>query len=524
MFSFYRPALPELCSCGKMHDEECPLIGFANHNHFPPFAELPNIHQLDEEYYIEERVGVYRPKRHWGVVGEIKETCFFIRPRAEIKTKYGETLKVNFHLEGASEPNCFSWSDLKVGNTMVILYAESKVFLDGECGIRQESPVTCMVFPVPLLELTNEYELLLTRLSPPNKACFNCGKPEPEGENLLKCSRCKSALYCNKVCQSQHWKTVHKTLCPSASKLVKLTSVNFDRFERYLTWDFQEPVSLMDTATIGKKMVELISKLVDGVPNNSDTNIGPFEVKNFKNSFILSSLKLFRNSVAKESSTRHHVIDLDGKPSFENDTALLAIAYWQRRLGIAVIDWVFETDGPTPSIVLAMMEMFHEFDTKIIDEGTYLICHAPSESLMYSYSFDFVAFGALALARNRPDRMLIRVLQAPCVSAASSLITAAATMQRPPNVFDLWIRRACRPLSSFRPVDAKKTLVEQLLDIASVPGGEDSSDEERDQSEDVRCAVCRRGKASSSFSKKQLRKNPSKRRCKSCIQADRPCI
>jgi hypothetical protein len=72
---------------------------------------------------------------------------------------------------------------------MVILYAESKVFLDGECGIRQESPVTCMVFPVPIVELTNEYELLLTRLSAPNKACFNCGKQEADGEKLLKCSQ-----------------------------------------------------------------------------------------------------------------------------------------------------------------------------------------------------------------------------------------------------------------------------------------------------------------------------------------------
>jgi hypothetical protein len=235
----------------------------------------------------------------------MKETSFFIRPRVEIETKYRETFKVNFHLEGASEPNCFSWRDLKVGNTMEILYAESKVFLDGECGIRQESPVTCMVFPVTILELTNEYDLLLTRLNPTNKLCFTCGKPEAEGEMLLKCSRCKSALYCNKVCQSKHWKTVHKKLCLSVNKLVKLASVNFDRFERHLTWDFQE------------------------------------------------------------------------------------------------------------------------------------------------------------------------------------------TLRMPGSV-------------------------------APVPRDEDSSDEERDKSEDVRCSACLKGKASSSFSKKQLRKNPSKRRCKSCIQADRP--
>eukprot|EP00033_Pygsuia_biforma_P002636 GCRY01002916.1.p1 GENE.GCRY01002916.1~~GCRY01002916.1.p1 ORF type:complete len:245 (-),score=82.11 GCRY01002916.1:225-959(-) len=43
------------------------------------------------------------------------------------------------------------------------------------------------------------------------RACAACGKRKPEKE-LLVCSRCKAAHYCDANCQRQHWKT-HKTTC-----------------------------------------------------------------------------------------------------------------------------------------------------------------------------------------------------------------------------------------------------------------------------------------------------------------------
>ena len=39
------------------------------------------------------------------------------------------------------------------------------------------------------------------------KLCWECGKPS---ENLMKCSKCKLALYCTKFCQIKDWKRAHK--------------------------------------------------------------------------------------------------------------------------------------------------------------------------------------------------------------------------------------------------------------------------------------------------------------------------
>ena len=43
-------------------------------------------------------------------------------------------------------------------------------------------------------------------------SCFNCGR---RGEHFKKCEGCHFARYCSKKCQRQHWKTNHKTSCPT---------------------------------------------------------------------------------------------------------------------------------------------------------------------------------------------------------------------------------------------------------------------------------------------------------------------
>lgn len=45
--------------------------------------------------------------------------------------------------------------------------------------------------------------------------CANCGAPEGhDGLELRPCSRCKLVSYCEKTCQTQHWKTGgHKERC-----------------------------------------------------------------------------------------------------------------------------------------------------------------------------------------------------------------------------------------------------------------------------------------------------------------------
>ncbi|KAL7545358.1 hypothetical protein ACHAWF_008706 [Thalassiosira exigua] len=50
--------------------------------------------------------------------------------------------------------------------------------------------------------------------------CNNCGMPAAllkieTGKKLLRCARCRIALYCNKECQIDHWKRGHKLKCSS---------------------------------------------------------------------------------------------------------------------------------------------------------------------------------------------------------------------------------------------------------------------------------------------------------------------
>ena len=408
---------------------------------------------------------------------------------------------------------------------MVILEAESKTFFDGGCGIRQEHPGTNMVFPVSSSTLTNEYNLVLTRLNHPTKACFTCGRKEAEGEKLLKCARCKGALYCEKACQLRHWKSAHKRLCSSTSKLVNLAAVDFSTFDHFLTWGFKTPLSTFDEESIGHKMVEYISKLIDGIPKNSDTPIGPITIENFERSFIITSLKRFRDAVVKDSSKRHLVVDQNGPPSLDNDMRLLAIPHWQRLLALTGVDWLIETDGPVPIEMIMAMDVFQQFDTHALPPFAHIIRHLPSETLLYSPDFIVLAFHALETARKNPDRIFIRVLQAPCDPRAASMITEATKAERPPNVFDLWIRRSYYPHSRFRPMDASSTLLEQLLDIQNFRDTDDNdaSNEKHDRSQDIQCAACKLATAKSSFSKNQLRKHSNKIRCKLCVHVDRPC-
>ena len=44
----------------------------------------------------------------------------------------------------------------------------------------------------------------------PNEECWACGV---KGAELKKCTRCKFALYCDKKCQKNDWKRVHKEVC-----------------------------------------------------------------------------------------------------------------------------------------------------------------------------------------------------------------------------------------------------------------------------------------------------------------------
>jgi len=241
MFGYRSSQLPIPCNCGlenihQLWDEEetqkCSNLGVRNHDNFPPFAFIPDENDINLSFYQEDSSGVYQPSRHWCIIGKITidEGLSFARPAVQITTFFGEKVRVFFHLEGGSNPTYFCWEDLKVGNTMCIMYPERHIFLDLQDGIRQESPDHVMVFPASLEAVAAAVE----NISEENGAlsCFVCGESD---KKPLSCGRCKVVFYCGKACQTHHWKTDHKALCNHASKLQKLAHLDWKCWKG--TWE-----------------------------------------------------------------------------------------------------------------------------------------------------------------------------------------------------------------------------------------------------------------------------------------------
>ncbi|UJR29470.1 hypothetical protein I4U23_010682 [Adineta vaga] len=128
------------------------------------------------------------------------------------------------------------------------MYAEKHDFLEGSTGIKQEEGDLLVIFKCPMETLIKTFGSMMAP-----QACFQCGaKTTDQIQNLSledkehsvssnssssssmsvnrllkKCSKCRIALYCNEVCQTQHWKDNHKKLCSSMKYLQMLRELDF---------------------------------------------------------------------------------------------------------------------------------------------------------------------------------------------------------------------------------------------------------------------------------------------------------
>ena len=220
---------------------------------YPPYSELsPEDEYPSLEYYNDDG-GYCTPKRHWCLVAEIVENHTFMRHRQHLilRTRLSlDRFQLVFYLD--KEPastDSFNYDQLKVGNTICVLYAERKRFLDGTQGIRQESADCVHVFKAPLHIVHEEAKKLLqyadTRAAKakavsstsssgagsnlssntvhPFSLCFICGKQETAEAPLSRCAGCHIAVYCSKECQKSHWNLSHKALCKDSEKLLRLS-------------------------------------------------------------------------------------------------------------------------------------------------------------------------------------------------------------------------------------------------------------------------------------------------------------
>jgi hypothetical protein len=186
--------------------------------------DIGDINNPSENHYIIKEFKM-TPSVHWTFLVEVVsyEHCnFHSRPEILCKDIDGH----EFNAIGYFEEDMFGrrnyWWDtevsrtIKPSNVLAIRYAESKLFMDTTRGIRIEDRHVKMIrgFPITLDTLLKTADKLFQRKASSAHSCWcECGKIEEEGVKLLKCGRCKEALYFSKECQVSNWKSQHKKEC-----------------------------------------------------------------------------------------------------------------------------------------------------------------------------------------------------------------------------------------------------------------------------------------------------------------------
>ena len=224
-FSCFRDDSPlqRPCTCGKGKGEQCIELGLMNHRNFSPFAYLQeDANDVDDDYYHETAPGQIHPARHWALIGEIKECDFeCIPPKISLRTRFGETFFVHFHLKLTSL--LFKWDNFKPDSTMCIFYPKRHQFPDLTEGIQQKDAETVMVFPAPQEILTQECCFLADYS---HATCFGCSQQEKQ---LGRCPYCQLAYYCSRACQVGHWKSAHRKLCKYYKDIFKIVRLDFSK-------------------------------------------------------------------------------------------------------------------------------------------------------------------------------------------------------------------------------------------------------------------------------------------------------
>jgi hypothetical protein len=120
---------------------EKPLIpgqpaNFRNSDFFLNFADLPNEYEVDPRFYDGFDRQDCSPRSHWCIIGEIVSSLNVLRLQMEVKDKNGAIFPLFFYTKSRGDE--VPYSQRKIGNTVVLMYAKNHTFLDGQVGIRHE--------------------------------------------------------------------------------------------------------------------------------------------------------------------------------------------------------------------------------------------------------------------------------------------------------------------------------------------------------------------------------------------------
>jgi hypothetical protein len=180
---------------------------------FLTFDELPHDDDIDLRFYHSSNGSYYSPRRHWCLLAEILSVETFLRLRLMVRDKDGVEFQIALHTDdrGSEVP-----SNLLVpGYTVAILYAHQHGFLDFTAGIRQEEKQTLRVCartykrPSMVVKSNKILQIFGTNLETfcrlqraieakqyTDSVCHGCGSTTTA---KLRCAKCTSTAYCNKV-------------------------------------------------------------------------------------------------------------------------------------------------------------------------------------------------------------------------------------------------------------------------------------------------------------------------------------
>lgn len=210
--------------------------------HFPSFRDLPHENDTQEGYWKLDHNGVFVPACTWFFVAEItNDECSqipFLRNQVSVRDRDGRCdIPIYFY----PEEGYFDFKLLKNGYTILVVNGQKHNFLDGSVGLRIEALDTVSVAPCSmdnLLRLSKTYHQFK------DSKCWSCGgsgeretsdvsekTASPSEDYLKKCGACKMARYCSKECQTKHWKEGHKRTCKAMPVFVKLTKINYSKYD-----------------------------------------------------------------------------------------------------------------------------------------------------------------------------------------------------------------------------------------------------------------------------------------------------
>lgn len=107
---------------------------------FPAFRSVPSEYELDDTYYTDpSNNGSVTYKIHWCFIAEIIADVSFGRPVYKVRDRDGKETLVALYFDN-SVAAAFDRKKYVVGNTICVMYAFQKVFMDGRAGVRVEEP------------------------------------------------------------------------------------------------------------------------------------------------------------------------------------------------------------------------------------------------------------------------------------------------------------------------------------------------------------------------------------------------